>query len=140
MRNLIIRLNGGEHSINGIGPKKLSRAVADLVHTRPPVGKNSSQCLWAGMHPQANRSQQSDLPDYEDPHAHYLRQHTHCLRQQTNCWQPQRHCLRPTNTLFAATNTLFAESSLCIRQGIIVYALRHGFLIAPHRRLSLILN
>ena len=28
-----------------------------------PAGKNSSQCLWVGMHPRANRSQKSSLPD-----------------------------------------------------------------------------
>ena len=31
----------------------------------PASGKNSPQCLWAGMHPRANRSHQSGLPDYQ---------------------------------------------------------------------------
>jgi len=30
------------------------------------VGKNSLQCLWAGMHPRAKKSPQSSLPDYQE--------------------------------------------------------------------------
>jgi len=41
-------------------------AIADLLYGRP-AGKNSSQCLWDGIYPQANRpgSQQSSLPNYQ---------------------------------------------------------------------------
>ena len=35
--------------------KILSRTVARLLTTaNPPVGKNSLQCLWVGLHPRAN--------------------------------------------------------------------------------------
>jgi len=35
MSNLITGLSRGEHPINRLGPKKLSRTVADLVYSRP---------------------------------------------------------------------------------------------------------
>ena len=34
--------------------------------TNPLVGKQNSQCLWASMHPRANRSKQSSLPNYQE--------------------------------------------------------------------------
>jgi len=49
-----------------VGPKKVFQAFADLLYGDPLVGENSSQCLWAGMKPRANRSQQSSLLKFQE--------------------------------------------------------------------------
>jgi len=47
-------------------PKTLSQTVTHLRMVVDPLGKNSSQCLRAGMHPRANKSPQSSLPNYHE--------------------------------------------------------------------------
>ena len=52
-------------SLTHVESKRLSRTVACLpmMVDLQPVGKNSSRCLWADMHPRANKTQQSSLPN-----------------------------------------------------------------------------
>jgi len=52
--------------MNRLGPKKLSRTVADLVYSRTASGYKQFTTfkLWGGMQPRANKFQQSSLPNY----------------------------------------------------------------------------
>jgi len=53
------------HQVNHLGPKtrlRLSQTVARLlINADPPVSKTSLQYVWAGLHPWANKFQQSSL-------------------------------------------------------------------------------
>jgi len=58
--NCFINLILGNHFGLGVNTQE---SVPTYIG-RPAVGENSSQCLWAGKHPWANRSQQSSLLKY----------------------------------------------------------------------------
>ena len=58
--------NRGLQPTSLVGPKKLPQAVADRIYARPQWVTKSSQCLWASMHPRANRFQQSNLCKYQE--------------------------------------------------------------------------